>query len=91
MLNRFSEYTESLYSHSRNYTMRQKEIDSIQGAKLGEALRLRDRKDVSKLVEYFNPKLAQALFFINNTDGSFVCLDEEMGNAVHELLLEISA
>ena len=67
--------------------MGQKEIDSIQGAKLGEALRLRDRKEVSKLVEYFNPKLAQALFFINNTDGSFICLDEEIGNAVHELFV----
>ena len=87
MLNCFSEYTESLYSHSRNYTMGQKEIDSIQRAKLGEALRVRDKKEVSKLVAYFNPKLAQVLFFINNADEGSGCFDKEMGNAVHELFV----
>ena len=87
MLICFSEYTESLYSHSRNYTMGQKEIDSIQGAKLGEALRLRAKKMFSTLVEYFNPQLAQVLFFINNIDESSGCFDKEIGAAVHELFV----
>ena len=31
--------------------------------------------------------MTEVLFFINNTDRNSGCLDEEMGNAVHELFV----